>query len=83
MPKREPSDTPIQSNSGPAPVQSIEKWKEEKMVKEPTEDDENIQEMDEKDLFLKLVQISTQDGITRKELFEIVEHAIKVTSKKD
>jgi hypothetical protein len=53
------------------------------MVKEPTEDDENIQEMDEKDLFLKLVQISTQDGITRKELFEIVEHAIKVTSKKD
>jgi hypothetical protein len=86
MPEREPSDTPtpVQSKaSRPASVRSLEKWKEQKMVKEPTNDDENIEEMDEKDLFLKLVQVSTQDNITRKQLYEIVRHAIKVTSKKD
>jgi hypothetical protein len=86
MPEREPSDTPtpVQSKaSRPASVRSLEKWKEQKMVKEPTNDDENIEEMDEKDLFLKLVQVSTQDNITRKQLYEIVKHAIKVTSKKE
>ena len=81
MPEPVASDTLALSESGPASVRSLQKWKEQKMVKEP-KDDENIEEMDIKDLFLKLVQVSTQDSITRKELFEIVKHAIKVTSKK-
>ena len=83
MPEREPSVTSTHPKIfGPAPVRSIKEWKEEKMVKEPNGDDENIEDMDEKDLFLKLVEVSTQNGITRKELYEIVKHALKVTSKK-
>jgi hypothetical protein len=84
MPRREPSDTSIHpAIFGTAPIVSLKGWKEENMVKEPNGDDENIEEMDEKDLFLKLVEVSTQNGITRKELYEIVKHALKVTSKKN
>jgi tetratricopeptide (TPR) repeat protein len=81
LPEREASDAPVRSRLlGSAPVVDYQKWKEKKMVKEPNGDEENIEEMDVKDLFLKLVQISTQDGITRKKLYQIVKYALKVTS---
>jgi len=66
----------------PAKVFSYLDWKN-KMVKEPNSETEDIKDMDEKDLFLKLVQIATEDNITRKKLFKIVENAIKVVSEPD
>jgi hypothetical protein len=80
IPEREASDTSIQSElSGPAPVFSLEKWKEEKMVKEPNgeTEDENVDEMDDKDLLATLIQIAARDDVDEEKLRDVVKYAIK------
>jgi tetratricopeptide (TPR) repeat protein len=83
LPERErPESTRRSPFFQPSDVTSLEDWKN-KMVKEPNGENEDIKNMDEKDLFLKLMQLSTQDDITRKKLLKLVEYAIKVTSEPD
>jgi tetratricopeptide (TPR) repeat protein len=81
MPEREPSDTPVLSDSGPADVLSLEKWIEEKMVKEPNGDNnddvENVDEMDEKDLLATLIQLAANEDVDTEKLRDVVKYAIK------
>jgi tetratricopeptide (TPR) repeat protein len=80
LPDREASDTSIQSElSGPAPVFNLEKWKEEKMVKEPNGEpaDENVDEMDDKDLLATLIQVAAQEDIDEENLRDVVKYAIR------
>jgi hypothetical protein len=86
MPQREPSDTSTHpAIFGPAPVIGLKEWKEENMVKEPNGDDknnevENIDEMEEKDLIVKLMYLTTQEGKNLNRLRKLVAYAVKVFS---
>jgi hypothetical protein len=81
LPEREASDTSIQTNPGSTPVVSLEDWKK-KMVKDNGED-KNIDEMSDKDIFMEILHLSSQQTITRKELQQILDAIKKITSKKD
>jgi hypothetical protein len=74
--------SPGTPQQGQAQIFDLQKWKD-KMVKEPNGEHEDVKNMDEKDLFLKLMQLSTQDDITRKKLLKLVEYAMKVISEPD
>ena len=73
---------PTLTQKGRGKVLDLQKLRK-KMVKEPNGENEDIKNMDEKDLFLKLMQLSTQDDITRKKLLKLVEYAVKVLSEPD
>jgi tetratricopeptide (TPR) repeat protein len=85
MPEREPSATPAHpAIFGPAGVRSIEKWKEEKMVKESNgNDDKNLDEMNDKDLFMEIMRLASQDSNTSKKLRKMVDALKKIASEKD
>jgi tetratricopeptide (TPR) repeat protein len=73
------SPNPFQTQ---ASVVSLEKWKS-KMVKEPNganDNDENLDEMDEKDLIVKLLQLTAYEGVDEKKLRKVVEYAKQVMS---
>jgi hypothetical protein len=65
-------------------ILSFQKWKQ-KMVKEPNGDqtvDITTQELDrmsEQDMIVKIFRLSSQEGLTREQLREILEHVLKVT----
>jgi tetratricopeptide (TPR) repeat protein len=85
MPERELSATRTHpAIFGSAPVTGLKEWKEEKMVKEPNGDDkndaENLDEMEEKDLIVKLMYLTTQEGKNVNRLRKLVAYAIKVFS---
>ncbi|MFP5261016.1 MAG: hypothetical protein ACLGJB_03820 [Blastocatellia bacterium] len=87
MPQREAHEPSATSAHpaifGPAPVQGLKEWKENKMVKEPNGDDkdaENLDEMEEKDLIVKLMYLTTQEGKNVNRLRKLVAYAIKVFS---
>ena len=83
LPEREASDTSIQLEvSQPRPVSSLQKWKEEKMVKEPNGDDKiDTKRMSERELILKIIELSSNENITEEELREILDAVVKITSK--
>ena len=85
LPKREPSATPVHSAIfGPAPVVSLKEWKEEKMVKEQNgDDDKDLDEMNDKDLFMEIMRVASQDFITSKKLRKMVDALKKIASEKD
>lgn len=85
MPQREPSDTSAHpAIFGPAGVRSLQKWKEEKMVKESNgDDDKNLDEMNDKDLFMEIMRVASQDFITSKKLRKMVDAIKKIASEKD
>jgi tetratricopeptide (TPR) repeat protein len=83
MPVPEASDTCIQSESSAAkPVVSLEKWKKEKMVKQPNGDDDDFDKMTEKDLVIKIFQLAADD-LRWKKLRKIVDYILKVQSEPD
>jgi tetratricopeptide (TPR) repeat protein len=84
MPQREPSATRTHpAIFGPAPVRSLEKWKEKKMVKEPNGEDKiDTKKMSERELILKIIELSSNENITEGELREILDAVIKITSKR-
>ena len=53
---------------------------ESKMVKEPNDQIENLEGMDEKDLMVKLLYLATHEGVTEKKLRKVVAYALKVFS---
>jgi tetratricopeptide (TPR) repeat protein len=63
-----------------AKVISLQQWKE-KMAKEDIL--QNIYEMSDKDLFLEILELSSQDSITTTELRNILVAVIQITSKQD
>jgi hypothetical protein len=63
-----------------AKVISLQQWKE-KMAKEDIL--QNIYELSDKDLFLEILELSSQDSITTAELQNILVAVIKITSKQD
>jgi tetratricopeptide (TPR) repeat protein len=93
MPERElhePSDrqpTPIPSEgSKSTPVVNIEEWKK-KMVKEPNgpEDDlipKDLDKLTDKDMIIRIFQLSSQQDLTSEQLRDILEYVIKVSSEK-
>jgi hypothetical protein len=85
MPKHQPSATPVHSGIfGPAPVVSLEEWKEEKMAKESNGNDEkDLDEMNDKDLFMEIMRVASQDFITSKKLRKMVDALKKIASEKD
>ena len=65
-----------------ASVVSLKTWKS-KMVKEPNgekDNDENLDEMDEKDLIVKLLQLTAYEGVDQKKLRKVVEYAKRIMS---
>jgi hypothetical protein len=75
------SDTPAQSEA--ARVLSIEDWKK-KMVKEPNGDDEkDLDEMNDKDLFMEIMRVASQDSITSEKLRKMVDAIKKIASEKN
>jgi tetratricopeptide (TPR) repeat protein len=84
LPEREPSDTPSTPiQRGRARLFSLEKWKEEKMVKEPNGEDENVDAMDFNELIVKLLQLTAYEGVNEKKVRKIVKLAIEVMKEKD
>jgi hypothetical protein len=77
LPEREPTDTPIQQVR--ERVLSYSDWKN-KMVKEPNgENDfnENVDDMDDRDLLATLIQIAAKDDVDEEKLRDVVKYAIK------
>jgi hypothetical protein len=84
MPEREPSDSPTHlAIFGSAPVQSLKEWKEDKMVKEPNGEDENVDEMDFNELIVKLLQLTAYEGVDEKKVRKVVKSAIEIMKGKD
>jgi tetratricopeptide (TPR) repeat protein len=84
MPVREASDTSTHpAIFGPAPVQGLKEWKEDKMVKEPNGEDENVDEMDFNELIVKLLQLTAQEGVDEKKVRKVVKAAIEIMKGKD
>jgi tetratricopeptide (TPR) repeat protein len=78
MPIAESSSTSVQEES--AKIFSLLEWKE-KMGKEPNgEKIEELENMNERDLMVKLLYLATHDGVTEKKLRKVVEYALKVFS---
>ena len=66
-----------------ASVTVLKAWKEGKMVKEPNGDEKKDEEMDDRDVFMEIMRLSSQQGMSSKRLWEILEAVRKVTSKPD
>jgi tetratricopeptide (TPR) repeat protein len=69
--------------SGPARVLNYAEWKK-KMVKEPNgdeQDTQDLEEMSDKDIFLEIMHLTSQDEITRQQLEKILEAVQKITAK--
>lgn len=82
LPEPKITDTPMKSESGPAPVLSYMEWVE-KMVKEPNGEEENLDEMDFNELIVKLLQLTTHEEVSEKKVRKIVKLAIEVIKEKD
>ena len=53
------------------------------MVKQPNDEpDENLDQMDRKDLLVKLLELTTKDDVDEDKLRKIVKHAVKVMTDK-
>jgi hypothetical protein len=82
MPRREPSSaTPVQS--GPADVLSLQKWIDEKMVKEPNGDDEKLPEkvpdgMSVREMAMMLLEVITQNKDEEAKLKQVLDYALEV-----
>ena len=86
MPEREPTATSTHpAIFGPAPVQGLKEWKEEKMVKEPNGngEDENVDEMDFNELIVKLLQLTAHEEADEKKVRKVVKAAIEIMKGKD
>jgi tetratricopeptide (TPR) repeat protein len=81
LPQAEHGDS-LKLASGPARVLNYSEWKK-KMVKEPNGDEQNIENMSDKDIFLEIMHLTSQDDITRKQLEKILEAVKKITAKPD
>ncbi len=69
----------------PGEVTSLKDWKN-KMVKEPNGDngdEKNLDEMNDKDLFMELMRVASDDFITSKKLRKMVDAIKKIASEKD
>jgi hypothetical protein len=84
MTEREPSDTSIHSRIfGPAPIVSLKGWKEEKMVKEPNGNDEELPEdMSVQQMAMKIIELITKNKEDEGKLRDLLDHALKLYSKK-
>jgi tetratricopeptide (TPR) repeat protein len=80
LPEREASESIRRSPFfQPSDVTKLADWKK-KMVKEPNGDndiDENIDEMDDRDLLATLIQIAAKDDVDEEKLRDVVKFAIK------
>ena len=68
----------------PAKVFSLLEWKD-KMGKEPNgenDNNENLDDMSDKDIFFEIMNLTSEDSITREQLEEILDSVRKITSKK-
>jgi hypothetical protein len=82
LPERELGDNPISPFSKPAGVVSLKDWKK-KMVKEPNGNnakDELPENMTEKDMIIKLLQLTAYEGVNEAKLRKVLEYALKVMS---
>lgn len=69
----------------PSEVTSLKDWKN-KMVKEPNGDngdEKNLDEMNDKDLFMELMRVASDDSITSRKLRKMVDAIKKIASEKD
>lgn len=66
--------------SGRARVLSLKDWKK-KMVKE--NDEKDLDEMNDKDLFMEIMRVASQDSITSKKLRKMVDAIKKIASEED
>lgn len=66
-----------------ASVTVLKAWKEGKMVKEPNGDEKKDEAMDDRDVFMEIMRLSSQQGMSSKRLWEILEAVRRVTSKPD
>jgi hypothetical protein len=84
MPQREPSDTSIHpAIFGSAPVVGLKEWKEEKMVKEPNGDDEELpKDMSVQQMAMKIIELITKNKDDESKLRDLLEQAMKIYSKK-
>lgn len=85
LPERErPESTRRSPFFQPSDITSLEDWKN-KMVKEPNGengDESNIDEMSDKDILFEIMNLTSEDDITREQLKEILDAVRKITSKK-
>jgi tetratricopeptide (TPR) repeat protein len=67
-----------------ATVTSLLEWKN-KMVKEPNgeEENENIEEMNDKDMIVKLLQLTAHEGVDENKLRKVLRYAMKIFSEPD
>ena len=65
----------------PARIINLQQWKM-KMGKDNGEET-NIDDMSDKDIFMEIMHLTSQETITRKELQQILDAVKKITSKKD
>jgi tetratricopeptide (TPR) repeat protein len=72
-------DSPIKQKRGR--LFSLEKWKEEKMVK--SNGDEELDNLTDKDLVIKILHMSSEEGMTYKKLRKIIDYIAKVQSEPD
>jgi tetratricopeptide (TPR) repeat protein len=82
LPEREASDTPaIQQED--ARVLSIQKWKEEKMVKEPNGNGEELpDDMSVQQMAMKIIELITNNKDDEDKLRDLLNQALKIYSKK-
>ena len=84
LPEPKLTDTPMKSESGPAPVLSYMEWVE-KMVKEPNGDDEkikNAEKMSEQDMVLELIGMLTGGEADEEQIRKLYKSALKIFSEK-
>ena len=67
--------------SEPAKLFSLLEWKD-KMGKKPKDEkkDENVDAMDEKNLIVKLLQLTAYEGVSESKLRKVVKYAMEVMS---
>jgi hypothetical protein len=75
-------DSCLEMTGQPARVLDYINWKK-KMGKEPNGDQKNDDEMDDRDVFMEIMRLSSQPGMTSKKLWQILEAVRKVTSEPD
>ena len=84
LPQPQPS-TGTPSKSGPARLFNLNKWKEDKMVKEPNGDeteDKDVDKMSEQDMVLKLIEMLTTGKGDEKKIRQLLKTAFKIFSEK-
>jgi hypothetical protein len=75
-------DSCLEMTGQPARVLDYINWKK-KMGKKPNGDQKNDDEMDDRDVFMEIMRLSSQPGMTSKKLWQILEAVRKVTSEPD